>query len=68
VEVSSNESPNGRGDGNTSPDWSVTGELTLQVRSERSGKGKGRIYTITVEAADVDGNKSHKTTTVTVPK
>jgi len=68
VEVSSNESTNGKGDGNTSPDWTVTGDLTLQVRAERSGKGKGRIYTITVEAADVDGNKSRKTTTVTVLK
>ena len=48
--------------------WEVYGDLTLQVRSERSGKGKGRIYTITVEAADVDGNKSRKTTMVTVPK
>jgi hypothetical protein len=68
VEIKSNESTNGRGDGNTSPDWSLTGDLTLQLRAERSGTGNGRVYTVTVEAADLDGNKSRKAITVTVPK
>src|SRR6266446_6623873 len=49
VEVKSNEAINGRGDGNTSPDWVITGDRTLQLRAERSGTGTGRIYTITVE-------------------
>jgi hypothetical protein len=65
VGVTSNQPVDGHGDGHTSPDWVVTGDLTLQLRAERSG-GKDRVYTITVEAADVDGNKSRKTVTVTV--
>ncbi len=52
VSVSSNEPVNGRGDGNTSPDWRITGDLTVDLRSERAGGGSGRIYTITVEASD----------------
>jgi len=62
VEVKSNEAINGHGDGNTSPDWVITGDLTLQLRAERSGAGTGRSYTISVEAADVDGNRSHQST------
>lgn len=67
VGVTSNEPVNGLGDGNTDPDWVVTGPLTLFLRSERSGTGTGRIYTITVEASDVAGNKSTALTTVLVP-
>ena len=52
VSVTSNEPANGIGDGNTSPDWSITGPLTLELRAERAGPGTGRIYTITVECTD----------------
>jgi hypothetical protein len=68
VSVTSNESVNARGDGNTSPDWTVTGDLTLELRAERSGTGDGRVYTITVEVTDTSENKSQKAATVTVPK
>lgn len=67
VSVSSNESVNGSGDGNTSTDWEITGPLTLNLRAERSGNGSGRIYTIGVESRDGAGNLSLSTTTVTVP-
>ena len=50
------------------PDWVITGNLTLQLRAERSGKGGGRVYTITVESKDASGNVSTGTVTVTVPK
>ena len=67
--VSSNEAVNGRGDGNTSPDWQITGAHTLKLRAERSGRGGDRTYTITVQAKDASGNVSGlKTVTVTVPK
>ena len=66
--VSSNELVNGSGDGDTSPDWVITGSHTLQLRAERDGKGSGRIYTIDVECGDAAGNVSTATTTVTVPK
>jgi phosphodiesterase/alkaline phosphatase D-like protein len=68
VSVTSNAPQNGTGDGNTSPDWVITGNLTLQLRAERAGSGNGRIYTITVEVADTCGNKTYQTSTVTVPK
>src|SRR4030095_4167391 len=38
-----------------------------QLRSERSGNGTGRIYTISVTCTDQYGNSSTSTTTVTVP-
>jgi hypothetical protein len=67
VSVSSNEPINGIGDGNTSPDWVITGPLSVQLRAERAGDGTGRVYTITVECADASGNTAKKTVTVSVP-
>jgi hypothetical protein len=49
-------------------DWVITGDHCLQLRAERSGKGCGRVYTITVQATDCAGNVSApKTLTVKVP-
>jgi len=71
ISVVSNEPDNGLGDGDQPNDiqgWvmgspSVTGRL----RAERSGQGRGRIYTLTYQATDQAGNHSNCTTTVTVP-
>jgi hypothetical protein len=68
VKVTCNEPVNGPGDGNTDPDWLLTGKLSLNVRSERSGTGNGRVYTITVACMDAVGNSALKDVTVTVPK
>jgi phosphodiesterase/alkaline phosphatase D-like protein len=68
VSVTSNEPQNGTGDGDTSPDWVISGDLSLQLRAERVAGGSGRTYTITVEVTDTCGNKSQQTTTVLVPK
>jgi len=67
IAVMSNEPANGNGDGNTAPDWEVTGNLTLKLRAERAGGGNGRVYTITVESRDASGNPSVRTVTVSVP-
>ncbi len=67
ISVTSNEPEDGLGDGNTRHDWQITGALGLNLRAERSGKGSGRTYTITIEAADEIGNKTTGQTTVTVP-
>lgn len=67
VTVSSNEPVDGSDDGNTSPDWEITGPLTVALRAERSGEGTGRIYTITVEATDAAGNVTMRTVSVGVP-
>ena len=68
VSVSSNEPADGLGDGDTSPDWEITGGLTLRLRAERAGTGSGREYTITVEASDASGNTTIQTVVVSVPK
>ena len=68
VAVSSNEPIKGDGDGDTEPDWEITGPLKLNLRAERQGGGNGRIYTITVESHDLSGNTSARTVTVSVPK
>ncbi len=67
VLVTSNELISGPGDGNTAPDWMITGDLTVALRAERSGSGNGRIYTITVECSDTSENSSTETAIVTVP-
>jgi hypothetical protein len=64
--ITSNESVNGHGDGNTSVDWQITGPNTADVRAERSGGGSGRVYTLTVRCTDPSGNASTGTATVAV--
>jgi hypothetical protein len=67
ISVSSNEPATGGSD-STSPDWVITGPLTVNLRAERSDTRSGRIYTITVRCTDVSGNRSTKAATVFVPK
>lgn len=65
--VTSNEPAAGTGDGDVAPDWLITGALTLEVRSERAGKGTGRIYSVAVACRGAVGNVATGTSTVTVP-
>ena len=67
VGVSSNEPVDGADDGDTSPDWEITGPLSVNLRAERSGTGTGRIYTIQVEGRDAAGNTTQQTVSVRVP-
>jgi hypothetical protein len=60
VSVTSNEPGDGQ--------YQITGDLTLNLQSERNGTGNGRIYTIVVQATDASGNATTKSVTVTVPK
>jgi hypothetical protein len=59
ISVTSNET--------ASSDWEITGDLTLNLRADRSGNGTGRVYTITVECADYSGNIATAVTRVVVP-
>jgi parallel beta helix pectate lyase-like protein/Big-like domain-containing protein len=61
VSVSSNEPISGQ-------DWIITGDLTLQLRAERSNKGTGRVYTITIACTDAAANSSTRAVTVKVPR
>ncbi len=57
--VTSSETVNARGTGNTAPDWRITAPHTVQLRAERAGGNKaGRLYTITIRAKDAAGNLS----------
>jgi hypothetical protein len=66
VGVSTNEAELGPGSGNTSPDWSIEGGLTVNLRSERSGRGSGRIYDVAVECEDASGNAAQGSVAVSV--
>ena len=68
--ITSNEPDNGLGDGDTANDIQGASFGTLdtdfQLRAERSGKGNGRIYTITYTITDAAGNQSTAVTTAIV--
>jgi len=55
------------GDGNTINDIQVDSAGNISLRSERSGKGDGRTYTIVYKATDASGNTITASATVTVP-
>jgi hypothetical protein len=59
VSVTSNQPVQGTGDGDTAPDWNITGPLTVELRAERSGNDD-RAYRITVEVTDDSGNLSQR--------
>lgn len=65
IAVSSSQPVNAPGDGNTSPDWEITGPMTVNLRAERAGN-TDRIYTITIQSTDDSGNSSTATTFVRV--
>jgi hypothetical protein len=64
--VTSSEPVTGPGD-STSPDWVITGPLSLDLRAERLSTGPGRIYTIAIRCTDSSGNTATKNVTVTAP-
>jgi hypothetical protein len=69
--ITSDEPDNGKGDGNTINDIQSadagTADFEFQLRSERSGQGDGREYTITYTATDDCGNSAVGVVCVTVP-
>ena len=65
VSVSSNQPQNGLGDGDLPNDWVITGPNTVQLRSE-TAQGTVRIYTITIQTLDANGNVGTATVQVKV--
>ncbi|MHC4095504.1 MAG: aryl-sulfate sulfotransferase [Planctomycetota bacterium] len=55
------------GDGHTSDDIHIGDDGSIYLRSERSGTGSSRIYTITYEAVDDCGNVAVSSATVSIP-
>jgi hypothetical protein len=64
--ITSSEPVNGMGDGDTAPDWEITGNLTARLRAERSGDGDGRSYTLVVACTNTAGT-ARRASVVTVP-
>lgn len=57
--VTQDEPLNGAGDGNTSPDASVTGDpATVLLRAERQALGDGRVYRVAYLASDGEASCS----------
>lgn len=65
--VTQDEPTNGQGDGDTAIDSIIQSDGTVLVRSERSGKGNGRVYRISFTASDIEGSASG-VVKVSVPK
>ncbi|SPP99645.1 hypothetical protein NBG4_1020008 [Candidatus Sulfobium mesophilum] len=71
--VTSNEPEEGLGEGDIGSDWTepvinqATGMITMQLRAERSGRGDGRIYTVTITATDPSDNISTAKVNILVP-
>jgi len=72
VSITSSEPDNGLGDGDQPRDIQGaafgTDDREFQLRNERAGSGRGRIYSITYSATDASGNETLRQTTVTVPQ
>jgi uncharacterized repeat protein (TIGR01451 family) len=65
--VTSDETENGNGDGNTLNDIVIAADCkSVQLRSERDGGGDGRVYTITFRLTDTHGNSTTATANVVV--
>ena len=66
--VTSDETENGGGDGNTLNDMIIAANCkSVQLRAERNGGGNGRVYTITFKVTDASGNVGRATAKVRVP-
>jgi hypothetical protein len=67
VSIVANEGDDTIGDGHTSDDIQIGDDGSIYLRSERSGAGSSRIYTITYEAVDDCGNVAVSSATVSIP-
>lgn len=66
--ASSDEPDNSGGDGSTTDDIVIAADCkSLKLRSERTGNGNGRVYTVTFKVTDASGNVGTATAKVTVP-
>ena len=65
--VTSDESENGNGDGNTLNDIVITSYNSVDLRAERAGNGNGRVYNIYLAVKDLAGNTGTAVYKVTVP-
>jgi hypothetical protein len=62
-----NEGDDSIGDGHTTNDIQIDKDGSIYVRSERSGAGNERVYTITYQAVDDCGNTTVRSAIVSIP-
>lgn len=67
VQVTANQPIDASGDGRTSPDVQLAGDLSVYLRRERTPLSSPRVYHIDVACTDDAGNGSTRTVDVTVP-
>jgi len=67
ISIFQDESTNGLGDGDESPDGFGVGTDKAHVRAERSGNGDGRVYEISFSADDGNGGMCTGSVNVEVP-
>lgn len=67
--ATSDEAENGNGDGNTLNDIVIADDCgSVQLRSERSGNGNGRVYTVMLKVTNSSGIVTRANYKVFVPK
>ncbi len=66
--ITSDETTNGQGDGDTCPDASGIGMSTARLRAERDGNDNGRVYTVAFIASDARGASSRGSVKICVPQ
>jgi probable HAF family extracellular repeat protein/parallel beta-helix repeat protein len=67
VSIVANEGDDIIGDGHTTDDIQIGDDGSIYLRSERSGTGNDRVYTITYQAVDDCGNATVGSATVNIP-
>jgi HYR domain len=67
IGVTSSDPASGTSPADRSPDWQITGPLTLELRAEQSRSNAARTYTITVQSRDASGNVASRNVNVVVP-
>ncbi|MHC4643068.1 MAG: right-handed parallel beta-helix repeat-containing protein, partial [Planctomycetota bacterium] len=67
VSIAMNEGDNTIGDGHTTNDIQIGKDGSIYLRSERSGTGNDRVYTITYQAVDDCGNTTIRSANVSIP-
>jgi hypothetical protein len=67
VSIVANEGDETIGDGHTTDDIQIGEDGSIYLRSERSGTGNDRVYTITYQAVDDCGNATVRSATVSIP-
>lgn len=67
VDAMSSEPEDDLGDGHHAPDVIVVSDDVVRLRRERSGSGRGRTYSIVIEAVDASGNATRATVEFVVP-